>query len=83
MKQKPGDCCAHSLSGFGPEQLRLEAPSPFEDIWQDKHGHIAAHAVTLPSDPQQFPDHRLLRGGITVVQLQRIRPAGRNTDRVQ
>ena len=71
-----GRLFAHSLSGFGPEQLRLEAPSPLEDIGQDKHRHVAANSVTLPGDPQQLSDHRVLRGGVAVVKLQRIRPAG-------
>jgi hypothetical protein len=72
-----GRLFAHSLSGFGPEQLRLEAPSPLEDIGQDKHGHVAAHSVSLPGDPQQFSDHRVLHGGVAVVKLPRIGPAGK------
>ena len=61
---------------LGPEQRRPAAPGPLEDLRQDEHGHVAAHAVALPGDPQQLADHRLLRGRIAVVELQRVRPAG-------
>ena len=63
------------LGGSRPEQLRPAAPGSFEDVRQNEHGHIAAHAVTLTGDLQQFCNHRLLGGRVAVVELQRIRPA--------
>ena len=66
---------AHALSRLRPERLRLKTPSPFEDVGQDEHGHVAAHSITLTGDLQQLPDHRLLRGGIAVVELKCVRPA--------
>ena len=52
------------------------APGPLEDVRQDQHGHVAAHAVALAGDLQQLADHRLLRGRVAVVELQRVGPAG-------
>ena len=52
------------------------APGAFEHVGQDQHGHVAAHAVALPGDLRQLADHRLLRGGVGVVELQRVGPAG-------
>ena len=42
-----------------------------------QHRHIAADAVALAGDLLEFPDHRLLGGGIAVIELQGIRPAGK------
>ena len=75
MKQKPGARAAHLFRGAGPERLGRPAPGPLEHIRQHEHGHVAAHAVALPGDAQQFPDHRLLKRRIGVVELQRVRPA--------
>src|SRR5499433_3401663 len=58
-----------------PEQWRPSPPGPLEDVRQDEHGHVAADAVALASNPEQLADHRLLRGRIAVVELQRVRPA--------
>ena len=66
----------HPPGRLRPEQRRPAAPGPLEDVRQDEHGHVAAHAVALAGDPQQLADHRLLRGRIAVVELQRVRPAG-------
>ena len=76
MKQKPGTRSRTRRGRLRPEQRRPASPGPLEDVGQDEHGHVAAHAVTLPGDLQQLADHRLLRGRIAVVELQRIRPAG-------
>ena len=69
------DPLSNLLGRARPERLRAAAPGAFENIRQDKHGHIAAHTVTLTGDPQQFSDHCLLRRCVAVVKLQRIRPA--------
>ena len=53
-----------------------DAPGALEDVRQDEHGHVAAHAVALPGDPEQLAEHRLLRGRVAVVELQRVGPAG-------
>ena len=66
----------HSPGRLRPEQWRPAPPGPLEDVGQDEHGHVAAHPVTLSGDLQQLADHRLLRGRIAVVELQRVRPAG-------
>ena len=47
-----------------------------KDVGQHQHGHVAAHAVALPGDLPQLADHRLLRGRVAVVELQRVGPAG-------
>ena len=70
------DTLAHAPGRLRPEGLGLDAPGPLEDVGQDQHGHVAAHAVALPGDLHQLADHRLLRGRVAVVELQRVRPAG-------
>ena len=58
-----------------PEWLRPPSPRPLEHLRQQEHRHVAAHAVTLSGNLHQCRDHRPLRRGIAVVELQRIRPA--------
>ena len=65
----------HGLDGLRPERLRPDAPRAFEDVGQDQHGHVAAHAVALPGDPHQFADHRLLQLRVAIIELQRVGPA--------
>jgi hypothetical protein len=72
---KPRNLRPNLLGGPLPEGLRPAAPGSFEDVRQNEHGHIAAQAVTLTADPQQFSDQCLLRRSVAVVKLQRIRPA--------
>ena len=67
--------CALGLRCFRPEEISADAPSAFEDIGQDQHGHIATHAVALTGDALQLADHRLLALRVAVVELQRIGPA--------
>ena len=76
MKQKSGGLLADAPGRLRPEGLGRDAPGPLEDLGQDQHRHVAAHAVALPGDPQQLADHRLLRGRVAVVELERVRPAG-------
>ena len=64
-----------------PEQRRPAAPGPLEDVGQDEHRHVAPHAVALPADLQQLVLHRLLRGRVAVVQLERVRPPARSRGR--
>ncbi len=52
-----------------------DIPGPFEDLRDDQHGHITAHAITLARDTTQLAEHGLLQVGISVVQLQCIGPA--------
>ncbi len=67
---------AHAPDRVRPEEWRTAAPGPFENLWQHQHGHVAAQAVTLLSDPQELSDHRRLCGRIAVVKLDGVRPAG-------
>src|SRR5262245_53880148 len=66
---------SHSLDRPRPERHRPVLPRALEDVRQYEHRHVAADAVTLTGDLQQLADHRLLRGRIRVVELQRVWPA--------
>ena len=66
----------HARYRHRPERRRLPAPGALEHLGQGEHRHVAAHAVALAGDLQQFPDHGFLRGGVAVVELQGVRPAG-------
>ncbi len=66
----------NTLGRHRPEERRTLAPGAFEDFGQDQHRHIAADAVALAGDLDEFADHRLLRGRGGVVELQRVGPAG-------
>src|SRR6516162_3498996 len=39
-----------------PEWLRRQSPGALEDLGQQQHRHVAAHAVTLAGDPDQLVD---------------------------
>ncbi len=41
-----------------------------------KHRHITAHPIALAGDLLEFPGHRFPGGGMTVIELQGVRPAG-------
>ena len=71
-----GNPLTHASGRVRPEEWGTAAPGSFEDFWQDQHGHVAAQAVALLGDLQEFADHRLLRGGVGVVELHGIGPAG-------
>ena len=71
-----GHVFSHARGGSRPERLRAEAPRSLEDVGQHQHGHVAADAVALSGNLHQRRDHRLLGGGIRVVELQRVGPAG-------
>ena len=75
-EEEAGNTFAHPLGRRRPEERRTLAPGSFEDLGQDQHGHVAAHAVALSGNPHQFADHRFLRGGVGVVELQCVGPAG-------
>src|SRR3954451_8884118 len=47
-EQKVRRVGTNSCDGFGPEWSWPEPPRSFENIGQDQHGHVAAHAVTHP-----------------------------------
>jgi len=66
---------ANSLCRSRPEGLSLDVPGALKHVGQHQHGHVAADAVALPGDLDELGDHRFLRGGIAVVELQRVRPA--------
>src|SRR5262249_52421985 len=55
---------AHAPGCRRPEKGSTLAPGAFEDVGQDEHGHVAADAVALAGDLQEFADHRFLRGGV-------------------
>ncbi len=76
-EEKAGSALTHALGRRRPEEGRTLTPGPFEYVRQDQHGHVAAHAVALPGDLHQFAGHRFLRGGVGVVELQRVGPAGK------
>ena len=65
----------HGLGCLRPEEVSPDAPSAFEHVGQDQHGHVAAHAVALPGDSLQLADHRLLQFRVAVVELQGVGPA--------
>ena len=67
---------AHGRDRRRPERRRRPAPGALEDLGQDKHRHVAAHAVALPGNRQQFRRLGRLQRRIGIVELQRIRPAG-------
>ena len=72
---KPPRALPNALDHPRPEQRRPAAPGPLEDVGQDEHRHVAPHAVALPADLHQLVLHRLLRGRVAVVQLERVRPS--------
>ena len=76
MKVKPGCACAHRGDRLRPERRRRQAPGALEDLGQQQHRHVAAHAVALPGDRRQLRHQRRLQRRIGIVELQRVRPAG-------
>ncbi len=66
---RPGD-------GVGPEVVDGDAPGALEHFGKDQHRHVAADAVAEIGDRQDFPPHRLLQLRVSVVELQRVGPAG-------
>jgi hypothetical protein len=60
---------SHTLRRLRPERLGSNAPGAFKHVGQHQHGHVAAHAVTLPGDLDQLPDHRVLRLRVAVIEL--------------
>ncbi len=75
-EKEPGNTFADSLSCNWPEQRGSLAPGSLEDLGQNQHRHVAADSSALSGNPNQFTDHRLLQGGVGIVELERIRPAG-------
>ena len=75
-EEEAGNALTHTLGRRRPEERRTLAPGSFEYVRQDQHGHVAAHAVALSGDLHQLADHRFLRGGVGVVELQCVGPAG-------
>ena len=73
----PGHALADTLGRRRPEERRTAAPGAFEDLRQNQHRHVAADAVALAGDLHEFADHRFLRGGIGIVELERVGPAGK------
>ena len=67
---------AHAPGRVRPEEWRTAAPRSFKDVRQDQHRHVATHPVALTRDPEKLANHGLLRGGIAVIELHRIGPAG-------
>ena len=43
----------HGLGCLRPEEVSPDAPTPFEHVGQDEHGHVAAHAIAWPGDALQ------------------------------
>jgi len=53
------------------------APSAFEDLVQQKHGHIATDAIALSRNTGDSFDHCLPKSGLKRIELQHIRQAGK------
>ncbi len=77
MKQKSGSCSRTREIAAGQKECRLPAPGSFEDFRQQQHCHVATHAVALARNLLEFPHHRFVRRGMAIVDLHRIRPAGK------
>src|SRR5436190_1372657 len=69
--------CPHLLGRLRPERLGLDGPGSLEDLRQDQHGHVAAHAVALPGDAHELLDHRVLKRRVAVVELQGVGPTSK------
>src|SRR5437016_4575609 len=67
----------HLLGRLRPERLGPDGPGSLEDLRQDQHGHVAAHAVALPGDAHELLDHRVLKRRVAVVELQGVGPTGK------
>src|SRR5271169_2444921 len=50
------------------------APGAFEDVIQEKHGHVATHAITLRRNTGDGFNHCLPKPRLKCVELQNIRP---------
>src|SRR5262249_11332012 len=80
-----GSTLAHPRDGDRPEgvvesraaiaRARPLSPRARDDVWQDEHGHVAAHAIALLGDGLEHAYHCLPEALVTVVELQRVRPA--------
>ncbi len=75
MKRKPGTRCRTRWIAVGQKRGAL-APCPLEHVGQNEHRHVASHTIALTGDLHQLADHRFLRGGIRVVELQGVGPSG-------
>ena len=57
-------------------RIRAVAPGFANHVGEEQHRHVAAHAVAALGDVPQVVDHRGAQAGMTIVQLQRVAPAG-------
>ncbi len=62
---------------LGPGWVKLAAPGAKKDVLVHQHGHVAAHAVTVPGHCQQGVRHGPPRVGPAVVQLHCVGPAAK------
>src|SRR3954470_2711905 len=76
-KKEAWEALADPRDGSRPERLRLPSPGLLEDLRQEQHGHVATDAVALPGNAEKLLGHRLLGGGIRVVELERVGPGGK------
>src|SRR5208282_4740305 len=53
---------------------RTAAPGAFEDLVQQKHGHVATDAITLRGNTGDGCDYCLPKPGLKRIKLQNIRP---------
>ena len=65
----------YSGRGARPKRLCRDTPGALKDIGQFEHCHVTADAVALRRDSLQLTQHRVLQGGIAVVELERVGPA--------
>src|ERR1700719_3924610 len=57
-----------------PNRFRRYPPGALENLGQQQHRHVAAHAVALAGNRDQLVDARPLQFGIGVVELQSVWP---------
>ena len=60
-----------AVGGQGPL-----SPGALEDLGENQHGHVAAHAVGDLGQLEEHLGHRLPEGRVAVVELEGIGPAG-------
>ena len=53
---------------------RMHVPGTLKDLGQHQHRHIAAQSVAPIGKIEEDGDHRILQGGIGIVELQSVAP---------
>ena len=74
MRSRDGRNRVSPVFGWRPLPCTT-APGAFEDLVQQKHGHVATDAITLSRDTGDSLDHCLPKSGLKRIELQNIRPS--------